>query len=113
MDSAHFFGGNKRNIGAKHVKFCMEIVLRILHSVFLQVDYLIDASMRDFDVTSGRMQLLYIQRSRHTAVRIITRLWAGRPRFQFLTVVYRGGSLGCSNPLPPEIPKISVESSIA
>ena len=60
------------------MKFCMEIVLRILHSVFLQVNHRIHASMRDLDFTSDRMQLLYIQKNRHKAVDIVTRLWAGR-----------------------------------
>jgi hypothetical protein len=73
MDNARFVGGNKRNIGAKHVKFCMEIVLRILLSVFPEVNYCINASMRDCDISSDRMQI-YMQKSRHNAVGIVTRL---------------------------------------
>lgn len=80
------------------MKFCTEILLQILHSVFLQVNYLIHASMRDFEVTSDRMQLLYIQKSRRNAVGIVTRLWAGRPRFQFLRV---GGQELFTSPLRP------------
>jgi len=80
------------------VKFCMEIVLRILHSVFLHVNYRIHSSMRDFDVSSDRMQLLYTQRSRHKAVGIVPRLWAGRPIFQFLRV---GGQEILISPLRP------------
>ena len=84
MDSACFFALINEILEPSTWSFFMEIVLQILHSVFLQVKYRTHASILEFDVTSGRMQLLYIQKSRHTAVGVATKLWAGIPRFQFL-----------------------------